>query len=349
MNVREDATNFINCLRIIEKQKKIIQDLRLNIKEEKKKHINEIRKYSFFTYNKVNRGVSERNKRQTKQKVTEVFQAINNDLNKIGLGIGGCINLIENYQNTGSNSFEVNFNHSLPINTLDDERSLYFKDKANITDKSYALFRKGLKLHDKTGSLHKLKKLRKNKGSALGIKPLDKGYYRDPVKMIKERIARFVKNLSHGEGLDVVKIKLACDGTNVSRNVKLINFVFNVINERVKAASVNGCYRIGIFRIDKEDYESTKNWLPELWKQIKELKKVVYDTIEQKILDQSEFDSLPEERSSNRFMHLDISYSFCNDMKMNLIILGLKAANSANPCMHCTVDKNNLNERGKFN
>ena len=158
MNVREDATNFINCLRIIENQKKIIKFLRLNIKEEKKKHINEIRKYSFFTYNKVNRGVSERNKRQTKQKVTEVFQVINNDLNKIGLGIGGCINLIENYQNTGSNSFEVNFNQSLPINILDHEKSLYFKDKANITDKSYHLLTKGLKLHDKTAFIKKTQK-----------------------------------------------------------------------------------------------------------------------------------------------------------------------------------------------
>jgi len=349
MNVREDASNMINFLRIIEKQKKIITDLKLHIKEEKKKHLAEIKKYKFFNYNKVNRGASDRNKRKTKQKVTEVFGVINNDLNKIGLGIVGCLNIVTNNQETGSNSFEVKFNHSLPISAVDDEKSLYFKDKANITDKSYHLFRKGLKLHDKTGSLHRLKKLRKKKGSALGIKPLDRGYYRDPVKMIKERVARFVKNLAHGEGIDMVKIKLGCDGTNVSRNVKLVNFVFNVINEKVKAASVSGCYRIGIFRIDKEDYESTKNWLPELWKQIKELKKVFYDTIEQKILDQSEFDCLPEDRSSNRFKHLEINYSFCNDMKMNLIILGLKAANSAHPCMHCTVEKNNLNERGKLN
>ena len=155
--------------------------------------------------------------------------------------------------------------------------------------------------------LHSSKKLRRNKGSALGINPLDKGFYRDPVKMIKDRIANFVKNLSHGEVLDMVKIKLACDGTNLSRNVKFVNFILNCV-KKVKQASVNGCYRIGIFRIDKEHYESTKNWPPELWKQIKELKKVIYDTIEQKIMDQSEFESFPEERSSNKFMYLDINY-----------------------------------------
>ena len=64
--------------------------------------------------------------------------------------------------------------------------------------------------------------------------------------MIKDRIANFVKNLSHGEVLDMVKIKLACE--------------------------------------------------------------VIYDTIEQKIMDQSEFESFPEERSSNKFMYLDINY-----------------------------------------
>ena len=42
MNVREEPSNFINFLRIIERQKKIIKDLKLNIKEEKKKHLNQI-------------------------------------------------------------------------------------------------------------------------------------------------------------------------------------------------------------------------------------------------------------------------------------------------------------------
>ena len=107
MNVREEPSNFINSLRLIERQKKIIKDLKLNIKEEK------------------------------------------ND---------GCLNLVENNENTFSNSFEVNFNQSLPINILDHEKSLYFKDKANITDKSYHLLTKGLKLHDKTAFIKKTQK-----------------------------------------------------------------------------------------------------------------------------------------------------------------------------------------------
>ncbi len=130
-----------------------------------------------------------------------------------------------------------------------------------------------------------LKKKRKIKATTLGIMSLDRGYYRDPVRMIKQRVAKYIKTLGEGDGLDLVKIKLGCDGTNLSRNVKLVNFVFSVINEKVNAASVNGCNRIGIFQIEKEDYESTKKWLPVLWDKIKVLKKVFYDKIDKKILE----------------------------------------------------------------
>jgi len=343
MDIRVDTTNVINFLRTIEKQKKIIKELKLSFQEEKKKHSIELKKYKFVSYNKINRGISTRNKNQLQQNIKGVFRELNNDLNKIGFGIKGILNIVENNQS----EFEIKFNANIPGYTRNEDECLYYKDKTNMTDKNYHLFRKGLKLNDRVNTLHSIKKRRKKRGLEMGIKPLDTGYYRNPVRMIKERIASYAKNLCQGEGLDLIKIKLGCDGTNVSRNVKLINFVFSVINEKVKAASVNGCYRIGIFRVEKEDYDSTKNWLPVLWDQIKGFKKVFYDTIEQKAYDQSELDNMCGERRENRFVELEIQYSFCSDMKMNLIVLGLKAANSKWPCMHCTVNKNNLNERGK--
>jgi len=287
MNSREETTTVLNCLRTIEKQKKIITELKLSIKEVKSKHSKEMKKYMFSVYKTANRGESTRNKYRMKQDITAVFKVLNKDLNKIGFGIGS-INIIENNQNLVTRDFEIKFNQDFPEHAIDEEKCLFFKDKANITDKSYHIFRRGLNLKDRTSSLYSIKKQRKKKSLSLGIKPLDTGFYRDPVKMIKEKVSRYVKTLSQGDGLDLVKIKLGCDGTNLSRNVKLVNFVFSVINEKVKAGSVNGCYRIGIFKVEKEDYESTKNWLPVLWNKIKELKKVFYDTSEQKILDQSE-------------------------------------------------------------
>ncbi len=345
MNLREETTVAINYLRQIEKQKQVIKKLKLSIKDVKSY-------YNFRMYKKSNRGTtSARNVNKLKKKINSVFRNINTDLNKIGFGIGGCIYIVENNQNSVSTDFTIKFKTNLdfPVHAIEAEKCLYIKDKSNLTDKSYSLFRKGMNLKDRASSLYSIKKQRHIKSLSMGIKPLDKGYYRDPVKMIKERVARYARTLKQGEGLDTVKIKLGCDGTNISRNVKLVNFVFSVINEKVRAASLNGCYKIGIFKTEKEDYDSTKMWLPVLWDKIKELKKVFYDQIEQKILDQVEFDCIAGERRSNRFVELEINYSFCNDMKMNLIILGLKAANSAHPCMHCTVGKNNLNERGKLN
>ncbi len=84
--------------------------------------------------------------------------------------------------------------------------------------------------------------------------------------------------------LKPILIKVSCDETSLSRNVKVVNVVFNLINEKLKAATAFGCYRIGIFRIDTEDYESTKEWLPTIWKQIKTFTHMHYDKINRKDL-----------------------------------------------------------------
>ena len=84
--------------------------------------------------------------------------------------------------------------------------------------------------------------------------------------------------------LKPILIKVSCDGTSLSRNVKVVNVVFNLINEKLKAATASGCYRIGIFKIDTEDYESTKEWLPTIWNQIKTFTHMHYDKIDRKVL-----------------------------------------------------------------
>ncbi len=349
MDIRLETSNSIALIRTIQKLKKKIQDLETSAKIEKKKLTTEIQKYKIFKLNTETRGISTAAKYKLKTKIKNVLQTVNEDLNRIGYGFGGILKVFEHSPNASASNFTVCFSQN---NEPEDEesvveKSLFFKDKAGITDNRYHIFRKGLKLGGNVGTLNALKKLRKRKGLIMNIRPLASGYYRDPVKMIKKRILTYVKSLSEGEALDLVKIKLGCDGTNICRNVKLVNFVFSIINEKVKAASVNGCYRIGIFRINKEDYESTKTWLPTLWTQIKGLKKVFYDHTYQSILDASELAEITGERSPNRFKEIEIDYSFCNDYKMNLIILGLKAANSNWPCMYCTVFKKNLNECGK--
>ena len=88
---------------------------------------------------------------------------MNSDLNKLGFGIGVSINIVENNQNSVSRDFEVKFIQSLLFHTIDVEKCLFIKDKANITDKIYFLFRKGLNLKDRTSSMYAIKKEKKGR------------------------------------------------------------------------------------------------------------------------------------------------------------------------------------------
>ncbi len=83
-------------------------------------------------------------------------------------------------------------------------------------------------------------------------------------------------------------IKVSADGTNISRNVTLVNMVVNIINERKKAATASGCYRIGMFKIEKENYQTVKQWLPLIWDKIKILDKIFYDKLKKKVLSTDE-------------------------------------------------------------
>ena len=118
-----------------------------------------MKKYKFVSYNKINRGVSTLNKNQLQQNIKGVFRELNNDLNKIGFGIKGILNIVENNQS----EFEIKFNANIPGYTRNEDECLYYKDKTNMTDKNYHLFRKGLKLNDRVNTLHSIKKRRKKR------------------------------------------------------------------------------------------------------------------------------------------------------------------------------------------
>lgn len=70
----------------------------------------------------------------------------------------------------------------------------------------------------------------------------------------------------------------------MSRKVKVVNVVFNIINEKIKAATATGCYRIGIFAIEKESYETTKEWLPTIWDKIKLYPQMYFDKIDMRVV-----------------------------------------------------------------
>ena len=207
-----------------------------------------------------------------------------------------------------------------------------------------------------------------------------KGFYLDPVLAIKERLEVFLNELQSKKLHDMKKviIKVSCDGTNLSRNVKVVNVVFNIINEKLKAATSVGCYRIGIFKIDTEDYESVKEWLPTIWNLINSLEYIYYDktdrvvfTTEPEVLSQMETSTVLSEPintanlpsidtvspltltktpfpsiDTNRFMKIKIEKSFSADYKMELIAMGMYAASGNWPCIYCTQHKDRLHLKG---
>jgi hypothetical protein len=134
---------------------------------------------------------------------------------------------------------------------------LYIKDRFNLSDKTYQVIRNFYT--NKIPSLSRIKKERNQLKKSLNIKKIDDGHYIEPIQKINFHIEKkyFIDN--------TVRIKLSADSTNISRNVKLVNFVFTIINEEKKASSVSGNYSIGIFRVDQESYESVANWLREIW------------------------------------------------------------------------------------
>jgi hypothetical protein len=347
-----------SLLRQISTLKRNIQDQNEKISLLKAENKNTLRKYNFYkfeTNNTTVKGTSISAIKKKKKRIKDVFTVINEDLIKVGYRLDTCLDIKKTttFQNQGvsASNLDINFiEESLDTSTTNmNEKSLYCKDKAGIPDRKYHAFRKLMGLKKKIGTLYSVKRLRKKKAARMNIKPMSTGFYIDPVGIIKQKILAFLNSLKEGETPDKIKIKLACDGTNISRNVKLVNFAFSIINEKNKAATAKGCYRLGIFRLDKEDYASTKSWLPVLWSKIKILNRIYFDPVNKSVLDDVELANFCRigNIQQNQFVEIEIDYAFCNDYKMNLIVLGLKAANSKWPCIYCTQSKDQLHLCGK--
>ena len=137
-----------------------------------------------------------------------------------------------------------------------------------------------------------------------------------------------------------IVIKVSCDGTNLSRNVKVINIVFNIINKKIKAASSSGSYRIGIFKIDSEDYDSIKEWLPLVWNKIRSLTCIYYDKVDRKA--RINIDTfIDQSLDADRFIKINIEHCFSADYK-----IGMYSAKGNWPCIYCKQHKNSLHLKG---
>ncbi len=127
--------------------------------------------------------------------------------------------------------------------------------------------------------------------------------------------------------------------------VTIVNFVFTIINEKKNATTASGNYRIGAFRILKEDYETINEWLPFLVEQIKSVLTIKYYSANQSILDANQIEELQvtSDFRDEDVHNFEIEYLFSADWKMMAIVLGLYSAKSSFPCIFCEKEKSEKN------
>jgi hypothetical protein len=271
---------------------------------------NEIKNVFRKTYEEMNN----RSKLKARSEIQRVLNLINNSLSqklnlqifKVDLGI-----------KVNSDPYKLVFiEHNEQKDEKDVDYYLYVKDRFNISDRTYQVIRKFYS--DKIPSLDKIKEVRKEINKSLNIKKIENGFYTEPIQKIDFHINSFLKEKKFFVD-NSVQVKLSADSTNISRNVKLVNFVFTIINEEKKACSVSGNYSIGIFRVDQESYETVSKWLSKIWSEL------------------VKHDSFKFEEKTIR-----IEYLIGSDWMMMSYMLGLYGPNSKFPCLWCEISSKDL-------
>lgn len=299
-------------------------------------HKKELNKFKLTVNKKENRNTLNK---IYKKKIKVILEIFNNQLKGLNKELHSVT--IKSVANNES-KFKINFIESDFIDDQEPSSSecLHSKDAVHISDKKYSYLRRSLKL--KILSLHKVKQFRVATGLRFNpiIKRLSTGYYIEPVLKMKEKILSLLQSQKI-KNEDKILIKLSCDGTQISRNITLINVVFNIINEGTIAATASGCYRIGLFKITNENYECVKTWLPIIWDKMKGLNEVFYNNKEKTFL----VDEWVRPINFNTEV-FEIKYYFSADWKMMSIVLGLQNANSNFPCLYC--ETGDLSIKGSY-
>ncbi|RNA32675.1 hypothetical protein BpHYR1_027990 [Brachionus plicatilis] len=269
--------------------------------------------------------VCQRQKVRLQHTIKEIFAESNHFLRSIGL----CISTVElNPIELDECDFQLKIR--APTNEAADKLEpnvnnlLYYKDKHSISDVAYDDLKK--MCHLDIPSIFKLKQRRGEINSMFEIFENEMGVY----VSLKEKIIIRLQNYydcnqgEFGGEEKTLHIKLGADGTNIGRNLKLLNFTFTIINEGAKAKTANGNYTIGIFEIESENYEALIKCFKEI---TAELRQIEHLTLNNK--------------------RVNLVFYFAADWKMLAQSLGLQSANSKYPCVWCKCCKDDFHDMTK--
>jgi hypothetical protein len=266
--------------------------------------------------------VSERQKNRLKSQIKESILESTVFLRAMGLCIGSIeLNPIE----MDECDFKLKIKSPEDISTEKCEPSeynlLYFKDKHSVSDKCYNDFKTRCFLQ--IPSIFAIKKTRGQIDAMFDLHDNEMGVFMKMEDKLKYRLETFFARKYGAEGTEsskfrdyIIHVKLGADGTNIGRNLKLLNFTFTIINEGAKAKTATGNYTLGIFEIENENYTSVSTCFKELIEEFEQLKTIkVNDKV------------------------LQVVYYYACDWKMLANTLGLQSANSKYPCVWCKCSK----------
>ena len=108
------------------------------------------------------------------------------------------------------------------------------------------------------------------------------------------------------------------DGTKIGQKLYMLNFAYTIINDIKNCSSCYSHFTLAIGEI-KESYEDLKEPMDYLMGELKQLRTICF-----------------------REKTYELEYYFGADLKLALIISGLKSANSQWPCLYCLCKKDSL-------
>ena len=93
---------------------------------------------------------------------------------------------------------------------------------------------------------------------------------------LEVRVKRLVETTPSDAAFKVnrkVHVKLSGDGTRIGKRLHVVNFTFTLLDEGIKACTYEGNHVLAIFK-EPEDYESLKNALADIIKDVENLSSI---------------------------------------------------------------------------
>lgn len=306
-----------NLNRIIHEKDEMIAILRAQILNLEQQIVNFNPRNFYFQ-------LSEAAQKKIKKKIKQQIEILNTNIEGYGIMIEEIKIVRFDRENELEKKISIIIFDDLGTINIDVANALFLKDKYLISDIKYNIIRNKLKAD--IPSLKRIKRKRKelNIEFIYRFPNLGKSCFTDIKVKIQQHLIKYLTGLSDFtiQQRPKLRIKFSADGTNIGKNLKLVNFVFTIPNDSKMAKGVFGNITIGIAEIE-ESYGSLAEPMNYIMTEIKDYNNITFN------------DNIYE-----------IEYFFSADLKFLLEVNGIYAASGNYPCLWCVCHKDNLSELG---